>query len=67
MRFDFFTLWPWAKEMLGCDPFASVGACGRSPLESADPGLGVAVAYGILVAKPEIKTQLFGDLVVNTD
>ena len=23
---------------MGCDPFSRVGACGRRPLESADPG-----------------------------
>ena len=28
----------WAKETLGCDPFSRVGACGRRPSESADPG-----------------------------
>ena len=27
-----------AKETLGCDPFSRVGACGRRPSESADPG-----------------------------
>ena len=26
------------KETLGCDPFSRVGACGRRPSESADPG-----------------------------
>ena len=28
-----------AKETLGCDPFSRVGACGRRPSESADPGV----------------------------
>ena len=28
----------WAKNTLGCDPFSRVGACGRRPSESADPG-----------------------------
>ena len=27
-----------AKETLGCDPSSRVGACGRRPSESADPG-----------------------------
>ena len=31
--FDF-----WAKDTLGYDPFSRVGACGRRPSESADPG-----------------------------
>ena len=26
------------KETLGCDPSSRVGACGRRPSESADPG-----------------------------
>ena len=26
------------NETLGCDPFSRVGACGRRPSESADPG-----------------------------
>ena len=32
-RFEF-----GAKETLGCDPSSRVGACGRRPSESADPG-----------------------------
>ena len=28
----------WAKDTLGYDPFSRVGACGRRPSESADPG-----------------------------
>ena len=32
-RFEF-----WAKETLGCHLFPRVGACGRRPSESADPG-----------------------------
>ena len=28
----------WAKETLGYDPSSRVGACGRRPSESADPG-----------------------------
>ena len=28
----------WATETLGCDPFSRIGACGRRPSESADPG-----------------------------
>ena len=27
------------KETLGCDLFSRVGACGRGPSESADPGV----------------------------
>ena len=29
-----------AKEKLGCDAFSRVGACGRRPSLSADPGAG---------------------------
>ena len=31
-----------AKEKLGCDAFSRVGACGRRPSLSADPGKGPA-------------------------
>ena len=33
-----FKFWFWVKEALGCDLFSRVGACGRRPSESADPG-----------------------------
>ena len=33
-----FKFWVWVKETLGCDLFSRVGACGRRPSESADPG-----------------------------
>ena len=32
----------WVKETLGCDLFSRVGACGRRPSESADPGASVS-------------------------
>ena len=28
----------WGKKTMGCDLFPRVGACGRRPSESADPG-----------------------------
>ena len=34
------------KEALGCDLFARVGACGRRPSESADPGVRRVGAFG---------------------
>ena len=36
------------KETLGCDLFSRVGACGRRPSESADPG---ASASWVLLKK----------------
>ena len=36
----------WVKEALGCDLFSRVGACGRRPSESADPGVRRVGAFG---------------------
>ena len=54
------TLRLFLKETLGCDLFSRVGACGRRPSESADPGgsaSGVLYRAGI---RCTVEKKLYG-------
>ena len=43
------------KETLGCDLFSRVGACGRRPSESADPG--VSASWVLYKKKYKVKSR----------
>ena len=50
----------WAKVKLGCDPFSRVGACGRRPSESADPGGSASWAFYRAGIACTVEKKLYG-------
>ena len=48
-----FKFWASGEETLGCDLFSRVGACGRRPSESADPG--VSASWVLLKKRYRVK------------
>ena len=50
----------WAKETLGCDPSSRVGACGRRPSESADPGASARWGFYRAVIGCTVEKKLYG-------
>ena len=55
MRFEF-----GAIETLGCDPSSRVGACGRRPSESADPGVSASWAFYRASIACVVEKKLYG-------
>ena len=50
----------WAQETLGYDPFSRVGACGRRPSESADPGGSASWAFYRASIACTVEKKLYG-------
>ena len=48
------------KETLACDPFSRVGACGRRPSESADPGGSASWAFYRAGIGCTVEKKLYG-------